>query len=122
MAAALDWPQIPGAWWGVLALLLGWLLFRGIGLLAHLAIWLIARVRGPEELYADRATPGGAVGHRGTARTDLAPRGKVFVRGELWEAEAEGPVSAGEDVEVVAAEGLTLKVRAAPANSAPDGT
>ncbi len=52
---------------------------------------------------------------QGTARSPLAPRGKVFVHGEIWDAVAEEPVAAGEPVEVVGIEGLTLKVRRAPA-------
>ena len=36
------------------------------------------------------------IGEIGTARTDLAPTGKVFVHGELWEAESDGPVREGE--------------------------
>lgn len=47
----------------------------------------------------------------GIARTALAPRGKVFVHGELWEAEAEEPVAAGEEVEILAVNHLLLTVR-----------
>ena len=47
----------------------------------------------------------------GTARSPVAPRGKVFVHGEIWNAVADEPVASGEPVEVVAVEGLTLKVR-----------
>jgi membrane-bound serine protease (ClpP class) len=57
----------------------------------------------------------GLVHEQGTARSPLAPRGKVFVHGEIWEAVAEEPVAAGEPVEVLGIEGLTLKVRRAPA-------
>jgi membrane-bound serine protease (ClpP class) len=57
----------------------------------------------------------GLVHEQGTARSPLAPRGKVFVHGEIWEAVAEEPVAAGEPVEVVAVDGLTLKVRRGPA-------
>ncbi|MGH9363395.1 MAG: NfeD family protein, partial [Thermoanaerobaculia bacterium] len=53
----------------------------------------------------------GLVHQQGTARSPLAPRGKVFVHGEIWEAVADEPVAAGEPVEVTAVEGLTLKVR-----------
>jgi len=53
----------------------------------------------------------GMIGETGTARTDLSPAGKVFVHGEIWEAEADGPVRAGEKVKVVAfLEGLKVKV------------
>ena len=37
--------------------------------------------------------------------------GKVFMEGEYWNAISETPVPAGTKVEVVAIEGLTLKVR-----------
>jgi membrane-bound serine protease (ClpP class) len=47
----------------------------------------------------------------GTARSALAPRGKVFVHGEIWDALAEEPVAAGEPVQVVAVRNLTLSVR-----------
>jgi membrane-bound serine protease (ClpP class) len=43
----------------------------------------------------------GMIGETGTARTDLSPTGRVFVHGALWEAEADGPVRAGEKVKVV---------------------
>jgi membrane-bound serine protease (ClpP class) len=48
---------------------------------------------------------------RGQARSPISPRGKVFVRGELWNAVSEEPVAAGQDVEVLAVEDLTLRVR-----------
>ncbi len=52
------------------------------------------------------------VGQVGEARTDLAPIGTVFVGGTWWTAEAvDGEIKAGEKVEVVAMEGLRLKVR-----------
>jgi membrane-bound serine protease (ClpP class) len=51
------------------------------------------------------------LGKEGVATTDLAPRGTVRVNGEEWSAIAEiGPVQAGETVEVIAVEGLTLHV------------
>lgn len=53
----------------------------------------------------------GMVGETGTARTDLSPAGKVFVHGELWEAEAEELVRAGEKVKVVEVlDGLKIRV------------
>jgi membrane-bound serine protease (ClpP class) len=52
----------------------------------------------------------GLLHERGVARSDLAPRGKVFVRGELWNAESARPVARGAEVEVVAVKGLTLEV------------
>jgi membrane-bound serine protease (ClpP class) len=55
------------------------------------------------------------VGRRGTVRTPLDPDGIVWVAGEMWTAVTdEGPLAAGEPVEVVAAEGLRLRVRRSP--------
>jgi membrane-bound serine protease (ClpP class) len=53
----------------------------------------------------------GLLHEHGTARTPLAPRGKVFVHGEIWDAVAEEPVAGGEPVEVVAIEDFILRVR-----------
>lgn len=60
-----------------------------------------------------RVTTGreGLVTERGVARTELAPRGKVFVHGELWNAEAASPVAAGTPVEVVSVDGMLLRVK-----------
>jgi len=53
----------------------------------------------------------GLLYEHGTARTPLAPRGKVFIHGEIWDAVAEEPVAFGEPVEVVAIEDFILRVR-----------
>jgi len=56
----------------------------------------------------------GMIGAVGVARTDLAPRGKVFVRGELWNAINFIPdevIKKGEEVEVVRREGMKLWVK-----------
>jgi membrane-bound serine protease (ClpP class) len=50
------------------------------------------------------------VGALGIARTPLAPEGKVFVHGELWNANASAPVAAGEQVQIRRVDGLTLYV------------
>lgn len=53
----------------------------------------------------------GMIGETGTARTDLSPTGRVFVHGELWQAEADAPVRAGEKVKVVEfLDGLRIRV------------
>jgi membrane-bound serine protease (ClpP class) len=52
----------------------------------------------------------GMLGEIGVARTPLAPSGKVFVRGEYWDAEATASVAEGARVRIVAVEGLKLKV------------
>lgn len=56
----------------------------------------------------------GMMHERGTARTSLDPEGKIFVHGEIWTAVADaaaGPIAAGEPVEVIGIDNLTLRVR-----------
>jgi len=52
----------------------------------------------------------GLVGEIGVAETPLAPSGKVFVHGELWDAVATADIAAGERVVVSQVDGLTLRV------------
>jgi membrane-bound serine protease (ClpP class) len=52
----------------------------------------------------------GLIGEIGIAETALAPAGKVFVHGELWDAVSAVPVSAGEQIVVRQIDGLTLRV------------
>jgi len=47
---------------------------------------------------------------RAESRIDAAG-GRVFIEGELWNATSNSPVEAGQPVEVVAIDGLTLKVK-----------
>lgn len=53
----------------------------------------------------------GLVGETGWADSDLAPEGKVFVRGEYWEAWCDERINKGEKVAVAAVEGMRLKVK-----------
>jgi len=58
------------------------------------------------------SSSGRLVGQRGWATTDVAPTGTVQVAGELWTATCEeGPIAAGEAVEVISVERVRLKVR-----------
>ena len=52
----------------------------------------------------------GLIGEIGIAETMLTPSGKVFVHGELWDAVATVPVSAGEQIIVRQVDGFTLRV------------
>jgi membrane-bound serine protease (ClpP class) len=54
--------------------------------------------------------PAGLVGEVGIAKTALAPEGKVFVHGELWNATSHTPLGAGARVRVVQVTGLRLDV------------
>lgn len=53
----------------------------------------------------------GMIHERGRVQTDLGPTGKVFVHGEIWDAVSETPLVRGQPVEVVAVEGMWLRVR-----------
>ena len=54
----------------------------------------------------------GMIGQVVEARTNIDPKGKVFVEGERWNAIAEGePIKKGELVRIVGVEKLRLKVR-----------
>jgi membrane-bound serine protease (ClpP class) len=52
----------------------------------------------------------GMVGETGVAQTPLSPQGKVFVRGELWDAVAPTELPVGQLVVVRKIDGLTLQV------------
>jgi membrane-bound serine protease (ClpP class) len=111
---------------GVVALALGMmLLFKtaepalrvSLGLVATLAVFAVLVVGFLMTLvvraHRARVHTGaeGLVREAGRAFSDLSPRGKVFVHGEIWHAVSERPVAAGEPVEVVAVEGMLLRVR-----------
>ena len=55
----------------------------------------------------------GMIGRVGIVRERLAPGGKIFIRGELWDARVEGdqPVEVGARVVTERMDGLTLAVR-----------
>lgn len=59
----------------------------------------------------------GMIGLRGTAETEIAPEGRVFVRGELWRARSPIKIAVGENVLVKGIDGLTLEVDLAEKDS-----
>lgn len=50
-------------------------------------------------------------GRRAEVIEECNPRGRVKIDGEIWNAESESRAAAGETVEVVSVDRLTLKVR-----------
>jgi membrane-bound serine protease (ClpP class) len=56
----------------------------------------------------------GLVGEVGMAQTALAPQGKVFIHGEIWDATSSANISPGQLVVVRKVEGLQLQVDPAP--------
>lgn len=75
-------------------------------LITSFLVTLVVRAR------AQKVTTGtaGMIDEVGVAYTRLAPSGKVFVHGELWNAVSSEPVEAGKPVKVVDVRGLTLHV------------
>jgi membrane-bound serine protease (ClpP class) len=55
----------------------------------------------------------GLIGAEGTVKSDLDPEGSVLIHGEIWNAESDVKVEAGEKVIVDSVEGLKLKVKPA---------
>lgn len=53
------------------------------------------------------------VGRRAVAAGDCMPDGQVRIAGELWRAHCRGGASAGDEVIVLAVDGLTLEVEPA---------
>jgi membrane-bound serine protease (ClpP class) len=87
----------------------------GVIVTTVLAVTLFFLVAVTKVVQAHRRRPvtgiEGLVGECGTADSDLAPEGKVFVRGEYWDAVSSERVAKGEKVVVVAVEGMRLGVR-----------
>ncbi|MGQ9618465.1 MAG: NfeD family protein [Candidatus Aminicenantia bacterium] len=52
----------------------------------------------------------GLLGMEGEAITDISPRGKVFIEGEIWEAHSSQTIPKGARVKVVKVSGLKLEV------------
>ncbi len=64
--------------------------------------------------YTSNTFPSDIVGQRGTAYTILRPSGKVQVAGKLYDADTRGDyIEKGDAVEVIAAEGASLRVKKA---------
>jgi membrane-bound serine protease (ClpP class) len=78
----------------------------GLSLIFFFLLFLVVRS------HSRKAVTGkeGLIGEVGLAQTDLSPEGKVFVHGEIWNAEAVGPIAKGSKVKVVRVLD-TLKIR-----------
>jgi membrane-bound serine protease (ClpP class) len=79
-----------------------------VGIMLLVGALVVRAQRAPAALGVE-----GMVGAVGVARGRLAPAGQVLVHGEYWAAESDEIVDAGESVEVMAVDGLRLRVRRA---------
>lgn len=76
------------------------------GIMVAVAVTLVVRAHRRQVATGNE----GMIGRRGEARTIIDPRGKVFVFGELWDAESAVPIAQGQEVRVVAVDGMRLTV------------
>jgi len=102
-----DMPEISGVavdFWGVLLpAAIGMVAFGGLAAVAIGRTFRRKQTAGVSEL----------VGLVGRTTTPLAPEGRVFVRGEYWNARSEEVIPADVAVEVIQVEGMRLRVRRA---------
>jgi membrane-bound serine protease (ClpP class) len=89
------------SWASILVVVVVTVLFF-VGVLSYVIKAQLAQVRTGSE---------GLVGEEGVAKTDVRGKGKVYVHGELWNAESDEPIAAEERVIVTAVKGMTVKVR-----------
>ncbi len=83
-----------------------------LGLFTFTVGWLVVRAhRRRPSVGAEGMI--GEIGH--VRRVDGDGRAKIFVHGEYWDADTDGPVAVGDAVEVTAIAGLRLRVRRAAA-------
>jgi membrane-bound serine protease (ClpP class) len=77
------------------------------------AVLFIITVTVAIRVYREKPTTGkeGLTGMMAIAKTDIRSDGQVFMRGEYWSAWSDEPIQKGEQVIVIAVEGLKVKVR-----------
>jgi membrane-bound serine protease (ClpP class) len=102
-----DVPEVSGiavSFWSVLVPTV-----TGVALFGALVVFGLGRTMGRPQT----AGTSELVGLLGRTEGPLAPEGRVFVRGEYWSARSDEPLAAGDRIEVVAVEGMRLRVRRA---------
>jgi len=82
----------------------------GFAVCAALVVYAVGR----SFLRAQMSGTSEMVGLTGVTQNGLSPGGTVFVRGEYWSADADENVPPGGRVEVIAVEGMRLRVRSVP--------
>ena len=104
-------PDLPGA--PVVRISL-WLVAILSGLMAFFALFMVGAVVRTRKMKYDQGGKG-LVGQTGKVLTALSPVGTVQLSSETWSAVSseEEEIGAGEKVEVVEVDGLTIKVRKA---------
>ena len=64
-------------------------------------------------VHRQRPTTGrdGLIGQEGVAESCINPEGKVFIRGEYWDAWSDEPIAAGSRVQALDVDGMRLRVK-----------
>jgi len=80
---------------------------------AMVAAFALFAVRKAVTVHRLRPSSGGEglIGERGVADSDIMPEGKVFVRGEYWNAWSDESIAKGDKVVVVELDGMRVKVK-----------
>jgi membrane-bound serine protease (ClpP class) len=90
---------------------------RGVILAAALSVSTFMLVIGTLAVRTWRQKPAsggeGLIGEVGEVRVRLAPRGKVWLHGEYWNAESNEEIEVGQKVRVVGRDHMVLRVRKA---------
>jgi membrane-bound serine protease (ClpP class) len=103
-----DVSDLQVSFWSVLVpAVSGVAVFGGIAIFAIGRTFLRKQTAGVSEL----------IGMVGRADTEIAPEGRVFVRGEYWTARSAEEIPVGAAVEVTDVQGMRLRVRRAPEES-----
>jgi membrane-bound serine protease (ClpP class) len=98
---------LPINWTGAALLLLA----LPFAIITALLVTLVVRARRSRVVTGSE----GMAGETGVALSPIAEEGKVFVRGEYWDAVSAEPIAAGERIVVTGVKGLKLTVKRASA-------
>lgn len=82
------------------------------GVITIFLMTLVVRARAKKVVTGEQ----GLIGEVGVTRSNLSPRGKVFVHGEIWDAVSTQPLAAGEQVVVRGLKDFVLEVEPLPAD------
>ena len=90
----------------LIIVVLGWLFFEVVEHAVVPLVWLVMKKNRRPKTGAE-----GMIGEVGEVREWSGGKGRIFVHGELWNAESEAPLSVGDKVVVLSVQqGLTLIV------------
>ena len=89
---------------------ISWTSILAVAMISAIFVFGVLSFAVKAQLSKVRTGKEGLVGEAGSAWTDVAETGKVFLHGEYWNATSDEPIKAGEKVVVSGVKGLTLKV------------